>query len=112
METRKADFRFATRPADSRWLEFGFGVSLLVFVLAAGCAAPGEPQARRPPVPTAVTDLAARQAGSGVALTFTLPRNTIEGEPLSEPPAIEIYRGLAAAGAAGEDAGSRPGVNI
>ncbi len=107
METRKADFRFAPRPADSRWLEFGFGVSLLVFVLAAGCAAPGEPQARRPPVPTAVTDLAARQAGSGVALTFTLPRNTIEGEPLSEPPAIEIYRGFAAAGAPGKAADSR-----
>src|SRR5713101_2786574 len=107
METRKADFRFAPRPADSRWLKSGFGVSLLVFALAAGCAAPGEPQARRPPVPTAVTDLAARQAGGGVALTFTLPRNTIEGEPLSEPPAIEIYRGFAAAGAPGKAADSR-----
>src|SRR5260370_37001074 len=97
METRKADFRFAPRPADSRWLEFGFGVSLLVFVLAAGCAAPGEPQARRPPVPPAVTDLAARQAGSGVAPTFTLPRHSIAGEPLSGPPAIESYSGVAAA---------------
>src|SRR5712692_7064354 len=68
----------------------------------AGCAAPGEPQPQRPPVPQAVTDLAARQSGDSVVLTFTLPRNSIERQPLAEPPSVEIYRGFlpAAAGPA------------
>lgn len=40
----------------------------------------------------AVTDLAARQSGDSVVLTFTLPHESTQREPLSEPPAIEIYR--------------------
>lgn len=68
----------------------------------AGCAAPSEPQPRRPPVPEAVTDLAAHQSGDTMVLTFTLPRNSIERQPLAEPPSVEIYRGFlpAAAGPA------------
>ena len=73
--------------------------SAALFLALLGCAAPGEPRARRPPVPEAVTDLAARQAGDGVVLTFTLPRNTVEHQPMAEPPAVEIYRGLLPAGA-------------
>jgi hypothetical protein len=47
----------------------------------------------------AIGDLAARQAGDGVLLTFTLPRKSVEGPPLAEPPAVEIYRGFIPAGA-------------
>ena len=75
-------------------------MSLLLFCAVIGCAAPGEPSPRRPPVPEAISDLAARQAGDAVVLTFTLPKNTIEHKSLAEPPAVEIYRGLAPAGAA------------
>jgi len=58
-----------------------------------GCGAPGEPQPKSPPVPTAVTDLVAHQQGNGVQLIFTLPGHTTSGDRLAAPPATEIYRG-------------------
>ena len=61
--------------------------------MAAGCGAPGEPVPPSPPVPVAIRDLAAHQAGDGVRLSFTLPFNTISGGKLSAPPAVEILRG-------------------
>ncbi|HTV58826.1 MAG TPA: hypothetical protein VMJ93_08125 [Verrucomicrobiae bacterium] len=72
----------------------------LLGLILAGCAAPGEPIERRPPVPTAITDLAAAPQGSDVALTFTLPNETVQRRPLKSPPAVEIYRGFSPAGAA------------
>lgn len=73
---------------------------LFACALAAGCAAPGEPAARHPVVPVAVTDLAARQYGNAFALTFTLPAKSIDRENLPEHPAIEIYRAALPAGTA------------
>ena len=52
----------------------------------------GEPTARHPLIPQAVTDLDAKQQGDSVVLTFTLPRNSIDEKALPETPAIEIYR--------------------
>src|ERR1700689_2766977 len=57
----------------------------------AGCAAPGEPQERKPPVPTAIADLAAQQLGNDVTLPFTLPKQTVDLRPLNHAPAIEVY---------------------
>src|SRR5579864_1859766 len=65
---------------------------LFACALAAGCAAPGEPTARHPVVPVAITDLAARQYGSAFTLTFTLPARSMDREALAEHPTIEIYR--------------------
>jgi len=59
-----------------------------------GCAAPGEPIARHPIVPQAVKDLAARQEGNGVVLTFTLPKDSTDKKPLGQTPAVEIYRSV------------------
>ena len=42
-----------------------------------------------------MNDLAARQTGDGVTLTFTPPRAGLDGERLAEPPALEIFRGSA-----------------
>jgi hypothetical protein len=64
-----------------------------IFLLSAGCGAPGEPVPRMPPVPVAIKDLAARQAGDGAELTFSLPANSVSGEKLAAPPAVEILRG-------------------
>src|SRR5712691_6260617 len=65
-----------------------------VFFSSAGCGAPGDPVAPSPPVPVAIVDLAARQLGDGVLLSFTLPTNSVSGSRLPEPPAVEILRGI------------------
>jgi hypothetical protein len=80
--------------AASPFMRFDFSVSILV-LLFAGCGAPGDPTAPSPPVPAAITDLSARQAGDGVQLTFTMPSKTIHGERLVETPSIEVLRGAA-----------------
>jgi hypothetical protein len=76
---------------------FVFRFSIFVFLLLAACGSPGDPQPPRPPVPAAVTDLAARQFGDGAVLLFTLPAETTEGDPLSAPPDVEIFRAFFAA---------------
>ncbi len=80
----------ARRPAQIFAL-FHFPFSILL--LTAGCGAPGDPVPLSPPVPAAIKDLTAHQAGDGVQLSFTLPSNSISGEKLPAPPAVEILRG-------------------
>jgi hypothetical protein len=65
---------------------------ILLGLIATGCAAPGEPYERKPPTPVAITDLTAVQSGNDVQLTFTLPQEAVDHRPLTELPAIEIYR--------------------
>jgi hypothetical protein len=83
--TRRSFEHFPTR-------SFCLPAMFLIFLLG-GCGAPGEPTAPSPPVPTAIADLSARQAGDGVELTFTMPKKTVRGERLTEPPSIEVLRG-------------------
>ncbi len=66
-----------------------------MFLISAGCGAPGEPIPPSPPVPATIKDLAAHQAGDGVELTFTLPSSSISGEKLPASLAVEILRGTA-----------------
>jgi len=70
-----------------------FRVSFFAILLVAGCGAPGEPVPPSPPIPVAVTDLAAHQSGDGVELAFTLPAKSKSGEKLTSTPAVEIHRG-------------------
>jgi hypothetical protein len=70
---------------------FLFSISSLSILLA-GCASPGQPNERKPPVPQTVTDLSAEQSGNDVVLTFTLPDETVDGRPLDELPSIEVFR--------------------
>ncbi len=94
MENRKAagPRQFAqTSPVPPPILYFLFSIFASAALLA-GCGAPGEPSERKPPIPTAINDLAATQHGDNVILTFTLPKNSIEGHELKQPPAIEIFR--------------------
>jgi hypothetical protein len=96
MEHEKAEV--APGPAsENRSGLFFFIVPFLLLgsaIWLAGCAAPGEPTERKPPVPTAITDLAVHQQGNDVVLTFTLPKDTVDHHPLKKTPAIEIYRGF------------------
>ena len=64
-----------------------------IFLLTAGCGAPGEPLPPTPPVPQAITDLTAKQAGDGVLLTFTMPGKSTLGEKLQQVPTFEVLRG-------------------
>ena len=72
---------------------------VLACTLLLGCAAPGDPSPRHPVVPVAIADLAARQSGSAVVLTFSLPHQSMDHESLAEAPAIEIYRAALPPGA-------------
>jgi hypothetical protein len=78
-----------------------FFFTLLTCVCVAACGAPGVPTPPRPVVPRPVTDLAARQQGSSVILTFTLPKKSDENETLAALPSIEIFRGERPAGTTG-----------
>lgn len=71
---------------------FDFRISIFALLLT-GCGAPGEPVPPSPPVPIAISDLAARQSGDGVELVFTLPAKSVSGEKLTAAPAVEIVRG-------------------
>lgn len=77
-----------------------FSVLLFSFIIA-GCASPGEPYERRPPVPQAVNDLTATRSGNDVVLSFTLPNEAMDHRPLSAPLTIEIYRDFEPTPAAG-----------
>ncbi|MFZ0212606.1 MAG: hypothetical protein WBE20_15730 [Candidatus Acidiferrales bacterium] len=77
-----------------------WAVPATIFCVAlclAGCAAPGVPITRRPAAAKAITDLAVHQEGNGVVLTFTLPKETLQGKLLAKPPEIEIYRAFSPA---------------
>ena len=64
-----------------------------IFMLVAGCGAPGEPMPPIPPVPQAILDLAAKQVGDGVLLTFTMPGKSTLGHSLPQVPSFEVLRG-------------------
>lgn len=65
----------------------------LIFFFIAGCGAPGEPTPPAPPIPVAVTDLAGRQLGDAVLLSFTVPLKSTLGLRLNEVPTMEVWRG-------------------
>jgi len=91
MENRKGTPLHITRRPAQILAIFPFPFSILL--LTAGCGAPGDPVPPSPPIPAAIKDLTAHQAGDGAQLSFTLPSNSISGEKLPAPPAVEILRG-------------------
>ena len=84
---------FSPKRGKGRTASFAFPILLFAIFLQGSCGAPGNPVPPSPLVPVAVSDLAARQAGDGVELVFSLPPKTVSGEKLTAPPAIEIVRG-------------------
>ncbi len=95
MEKRKTNLAIR-----SSFFAFRFLPSIFLALFSTGCGVPGEPRPPRPVVPVAVTDLQAQQSGGTVALTFTLPTKSTEGQSLAQFPDLEIYRTFAPAGTA------------
>jgi uncharacterized protein len=91
MEHRKGTAFHRKKRRAQDFAIFYFLFSILLF--SVGCGAPGEPIPPSPPVPAAIKDLAGRQVGDGVELSFTLPSRSISGEKLAATPAVEILRG-------------------
>lgn len=56
------------------------------------CAAQGPPRPPRIEQPERITDLSVAQVGRSLEITFTPPRNAADGERLSKPIEIEIFR--------------------
>ena len=97
MENRKSERVPGASPgkrSPSPVLRFLLPIFCFLFSIfsLAGCASPGQPNERKPPVPQAVTDLSAEQSGNDVILTFTLPDETVDGRDLDELPSVEIFR--------------------
>jgi len=61
-------------------------------LLLAACAAEGPPHPPHIERPTAVHDLSAQQVGDAIELRFTLPTDAADGESLSKPLEVEIFR--------------------
>jgi hypothetical protein len=76
--------------------------SVALAAIFGGCASPGAPTERKPPVPQAVTDLSAEQSGNDVILAFTLPQEGVDGRVLDQVPSIEIFRDFEPRVAAGQ----------
>ncbi|MGH9682685.1 MAG: fibronectin type III domain-containing protein [Candidatus Acidiferrales bacterium] len=98
-ESRPSGCSFKT-PDVSSVFYFLFSIFLFSFFLT-GCAAPGEPNERKPAIPSAIADLSARQLGSSVVLTFSLPKQSENGRRLKSPPWVTIYRDFQAAPSSG-----------
>ncbi|MGH9774021.1 MAG: fibronectin type III domain-containing protein [Candidatus Acidiferrales bacterium] len=76
--------------SSAKWISCSLIATALLIV--PGCAAPGDPIPPGAEVPVRITDLAASQSGAAILLTFTLPKESVEGRRLRQPPAIEIFR--------------------
>ena len=75
---------------------------LLILAVAAlllsACAAQGPPRPPRVEKPERITDLAVAQVGRTLELSFTLPALATDGEGLSKPLEIQIFRAVAPPG--------------
>jgi hypothetical protein len=78
---------------------------LLVLSIGAGCGKKGDPSPPLPRGPNAIKDLTVEQEGGDAVLTFSYPDRLLNGQPLTDLEAVEIFR---LAGATPAMAGPRP----
>jgi len=72
-------------------------VILAILVAACGVQAPPEPP--RVEIPQQIKDLAVAQVGATFHITFTMPALAADGELLTKPAQIDIFRSVSPAGA-------------
>ncbi|MGH9716117.1 MAG: fibronectin type III domain-containing protein [Candidatus Acidiferrales bacterium] len=98
-EPRRSSQRIGLR---ARFFVASFPVFLIALaMLMGGCASPGQPSARTPAVPEAVSNLSATQEGNHVLLAFDIPKSSTGGRPLEHPPTIEVFRDFESASISG-----------
>ena len=86
------------------------GSLLLLLFLTAACGKIGEPLPPLIRIPRPVVDLAARQQGGEVVLSWTLPRLNTDGSTATTLASVEIYRAIREPSPAA-GAGPAPGVS-
>jgi hypothetical protein len=77
---------------------FWIGLALLLAALFAGCAAESPPVPPRVERPEAIKNLSVEQIGQAFKISFTLPALATDGESLTKPLEVEIFRSVSAAG--------------
>jgi len=66
--------------------------AIFTLCLLVACAAQGPPQPPRVQAPERVSDLKAAQTGRSIEIMFTLPTLATDGEQLSKPIEVQIFR--------------------
>ena len=66
--------------------------------LFSGCGVQAPPQPPRLEIPRTIKDLTARQLGSIVHITFTMPALATDGEKLNKPVTVNIFRAVTTPG--------------
>ena len=67
-------------------------VVLLLPLLAAACGKKSEPLPPVPPLPARTTDLRVEQQGGDAEISFSFPSQKMDGTPLTDLSAVEVYR--------------------
>lgn len=67
---------------------------LVLATFTVGCGVQGPPRPPRVEQPAAVKDFAVIQRGKDLVLTFTVPALSTDGEQLTKPLEVEIYRAI------------------
>ncbi len=84
---------FRRRRPPGRGYRLLLTLSISAFFL--GCAAEGPPQPPRVERPQRIKDLAAQQIGRSIELKLTLPRLATDGERLTKPIELQLFRAVA-----------------
>jgi Fibronectin type III domain len=88
------------RPLPCRNWHGTLSLALLAALAAlfSGCGVQAPPRPPRLEIPQTIKDLAARQIGSTVHITFTMPVLATDGEKLNKPVTITVFRTVAPPG--------------
>lgn len=100
-------------PRRRAWLSRTILIAASVLLIAA-CGVQAPPEPPRIEIPVQIKDLAVSQVGATLQITFTMPTLAADGELLSKPVQIDIFRNISPAGAqsAPPDLSRKPWISL